>query len=576
MSWDERTIERQDQKGPSTFFSASLRLCVCAVGISLVFHGVAAAELATHGMVVSEHALASAAGVEILQKGGNAIDAAAATALAVGVTNPTSCGIGGGGFLLAYFPGTQRAVALDYRERAPAAATREMFIRDGKADPALSRSGGLAIAVPGEVAGLTHAVRRYGRLPFATVIAPAVRLARDGFPIGAHLAESIAHNRDVIQTFPALAAVLLHPDGSPRAAGEPLKQPALAHTLENIAEQGPDAFYRGAVAADIVDATRTAGGILTVEDLAQYRPTARTPLRGGYRGHEVLTMPPPSSGGGVLLEILNIIARDDLVALGHNSPTTLHLLVEAMKHAFADRAEVYGDPDFVSVPLPRLLSLRYATAVRDSISTRTTFDRDFYGAAEPSRDAGTSHLSVIDADGNAVAVTTTVNTAFGSMVLAPQSGVILNNEMDDFAAQPGVPNVFGLIGAAANAVAPHKRPLSSMTPTIVLDHNRAMLIAGGSGGPVIITATLQTLLNVVDFDFDVNAAVAASRVHDQWVPEVLAVEPGIDVMTRTALERLGHHVREVPNLAAVQAVRVTAGGYTGAADPRKGGAAQGW
>jgi gamma-glutamyltranspeptidase/glutathione hydrolase len=527
-------------------------------------------------MVVSEHALASAAGVEILQKGGNAIDAAAATALAVGVTNPTSCGIGGGGFLLAYFPGTQRGVALDYRERAPAAATRDMFIRDGKADPALSRSGGLAIAVPGEVAGLTHAVHRYGRLPFATVIAPAVRLARDGFPIGAHLAESIAHNRDAIQTFPALAAVLLHPDGSPRAAGEPLQQPALAHTMEIIAEQGPDAFYRGAVAADIVNATRAAGGILTLEDLAQYRPTTRSPLRGRYRGHEVLTMPPPSSGGGALLEILNIIARDDLVALGHNSPTMLHLLVEAMKHAFADRAEVYGDPDFVSVPLPRLLSLRYATAVRDSISTRTTFGRDFYGDTEPSRDAGTSHLSVIDADGNAVAVTTTVNTAFGSMVLAPQSGVILNNEMDDFAAQPGVPNIFGLIGAAANAVAPHKRPLSSMTPTIVLDHGRPLLIAGGSGGPVIITATLQTLLNVIDFDFDVEAAVAAPRVHDQWVPEVLAVEPGIDAMTRTALERLGHHVREVPSLAAVQAVRVTAGGDAGAADPRKGGAAQGW
>ncbi|HUI24658.1 MAG TPA: gamma-glutamyltransferase [Candidatus Kryptonia bacterium] len=527
-------------------------------------------------MVASEHALASAAGVEILQRGGNAVDAAMATALAVCVLNSSSCGIGGGGFMLAYFPRTQRAVALDYRERAPAAATRDMFVRDGKAVPALSRNGGLAIAVPGEIAGVAHAVRRYGRLPLATVIQPAIRLARDGFPIGEHLAEEIAREHDTIATQPALAALLLHADGTPRLRGETLQFPALAETLTRVAEVGPDAFYRGAVAADIVDAVHSAGGILTLDDLASYRPVERRALRGRYRGDEVLTMPPPSSGGGVLLEILNIIAHDDLAALGAQSPTMLHLLAEAMKHAFADRAEVYGDPDFVHVPLLQLLSPRYAETLRNSISARTTFDRDFYGQADPARDAGTSHLCVVDDESNAVAITTTINTGFGSLVVAPRSGVILNNEMDDFAAQPGVPNIFGLIGAAANAVAPRKRPLSSMTPIIVLEHGRPLLVAGGSGGPLIITATLQTLLNVVDFQLDASAAVAAPRIHHQWVPDVLAVEPGIDALTRTALARLGHQVREMARMGAVQAIRLDSGGLDGAADPRKGGAAAGW
>lgn len=553
----------------------SARLCSVGLCSLLVVHGVAQGAWGTHGMVASDHALASAAGVEMLQRGGNAVDAAAATALAVGVVNPTSCGVGGGGFMLVQFA-RGRAIALDYRERAPAAATSDMFVRAGRAVPELSRSGGLAVAVPGEIAGLAHALSRWGRLPLATVLEPAIRLARDGFPIGAHLADSIARNREAIQAWPGLAALLLHPDGSPRRAGEQLHQPALAQTLEAVAAEGPRAFYRGPVAADLVAAVQAAGGILSHDDLAGYRPRERRPLRGRYRGFEVLTMPPPSSGGGVLLEMLNIVARDDLAALGHNSPTALHLLAEAMQHGFADRAEVYGDPDFVRVPLPRLLSPEYAAARRARISAVTTFPRDFYGAHAPSPDAGTSHLSVVDADGNAVACTTTVNTAFGSLVLAARSGVILNNEMDDFAAQPGMPNSYGLIGAAANAVAPGKRPLSSMTPTIVLDQGRPLLIVGASGGPMIITATLQTLLNVVDYGLDAEAAVAAPRVHHQWVPEVLVTEPGIAPATREALARRGHQLREAPALGAVQAVRVSGGSYDGAADPRKGGTASGW
>jgi len=554
-------------------FGAALAALAC---VSLLLGSRAEAAWGTHGMVAADHELASAAGVEILQRGGNAVDAAVATAFAVGVVNPTSCGIGGGGFLLAYFAKSGRAVAVDYRERAPAAATRDMFVRDGKVVPELSRVNGLAIGVPGEVAGLARAVRRYGRLPLATVLAPAIRLARDGFPIGRHLAAEIAENREAIAAHPALASIFLHADGTPRPQGELLREPALAHTLETIAADGPRGFYHGPIAADVVAAAQAAGGILTLEDLASYRAKERRPVRGHFHGREVLSMPPPSSGGGVLLEILHIIDRDDLQALGHNSPTLLHLLTEAMKHAFADRATFYGDPDFVHVPLLRLLSSGYDDMLRESISAATTFGRDFYGMHAAAPDAGTSHLSVIDADGNAVALTTTINTAFGSMVMAPRSGVVLNNEMDDFAAQPGVPNVFGLIGAEANAVAPGKRPLSSMSPTIVLHHRRAELILGASGGPVIITATLQTLLNAVVFGYDAAAAVAAPRIHHQWVPDVLAVEPGIPAATREALERLGHKLREVPALAAVQAIRVTPGGYDGASDPRKGGQAVGW
>jgi gamma-glutamyltranspeptidase/glutathione hydrolase len=531
------------------------------------------------GMVASEHALASAAGVEILQRGGNAVDAAAATALAVGVTNPTSCGIGGGGFMLIHLREGGVSVALDYRERAPAAARRDMFVRDGQVVPELSRFDGLAVAVPGEIAGLVHAVERHGRLPFAIVMEPALRLARDGFPIGDHLAEQIARHRDAIASRSNLSQVLLRePGGAPLGRGEILRRPALAKALESISLEGAEAFYRGWIARDVVAAVREAGGVLAAEDLVRYRVIERAPLRGRYRGLDLLTMPPPSSGGGVLTQILNVIARDEVATLGHNLPTTLHLLAEAMKHAFADRAEAYGDPDFVEVPILRLLSSEYANSLRARISARTTFGREFYGQHAPLVDrGGTSHLSVVDADGNAVACTTSINTSFGSMVLAPASGVLLNNTMDDFSAHPGVANVYGLIGSEANAVAPDKRPLSSMTPAILLDRGRARFVAGGSGGPVIITATLQTLLNVVDFGMNVEAAVAAPRVHHQWLPEVLLVEPGIDRDARAALQRRGHQLHEVPELAAVQAiVSLPQGGYEGAADPRKGGEAMGW
>jgi gamma-glutamyltranspeptidase/glutathione hydrolase len=533
-----------------------------------------------HGMVASEHVLASEAGVAVLRRGGNAVDAAVATAFAVCVLSPSSCGIGGGGFMLIYRASDRRAYALDYREVAPAAATRDMFVRDGRAVPDLSRRGGLAVAVPGEVAGLTTALRRFGTLSLATVMAPAIRYARDGFPVGLHLAQEIASQRDAIRGVPALAEQLLHPDGSALVEGDLLRQPELADTLEQIAAHGAAAFYRGAVAAAIARSVQDADGVLTMQDLARYRPVWRHPLAVEFHGYRVYGMPPPSSAG-VLLAVLEMLGNDDLGDLGNESPTYLHLLAEAMQHGFADRARFYGDPGDVPVPVQRLLAPTNTAALRRRISAVHAAPSDTYGSAVPPspavlRDHGTSHLSVMDRAGNAVACTTTINTGFGALVVADGTGIILNNEMDDFSAQPGVPNVYGLVGDAANAIAPGKRPLSSMSPVIVTRKGRAVLVAGGSGGPLIISGTLQVLLNVLAFGQDATTAVAAPRIHHQWMPAILAVEPGVPVPTRTALARLGHSVKEVPAMGAVQVVRRNDDAFEGAADPRKYGEAVGW
>ena len=545
--------------------------------LALLLAAPAGALTGTHGMIAAEHRLASQAGLRILQEGGNAVDAAVATALAVGVVNPTSCGIGGGGFMLIYDHATRRVAALDYRETAPGAASRDMFVRNGTAVPELSLHSGLAVATPGEIAGLFAALRRHGSKPFAEVAAPAIALARDGFAIEQHLADSIARNADLIRARPALAALLFHPDGTPLRVGDTLRQPRLADTIEAIAAQGPRAFYDGPTATAIADAVQAAGGVLTRRDLAAYRPVWRQPVSAPFDGYTFFGMPPPSSGGGVMIEALNILRADDLRALEHNSATYLHLLAEALQFAFADRAAFYGDPDLVRVPLATLLSPARGRERRARISAPTTFSPRWYGSQATASDAGTSHLSVVDAAGNAVACTTSVNTAFGSMVVGGDSGVILNDTMDDFSAQPGVPNVFGLVGSEANAIAPGKRPLSSMSPTIVTRAGGVAAVAGGSGGPFIITGTLQVLLNALVFGQDAEQAVAAPRLHHQWSPQVLMVEPGIDAGRRAALARLGHRVADAPMAASVQLVRrAPDGALDGAADPRKGGKAAGW
>ncbi len=530
-----------------------------------------------HGMVAAEHRLAAQAGLQILQQGGNAVDAAVATALAVGVVNPTSCGIGGGGFMLIFDHAAQRVAALDYRERAPAAAERDMFVRDGTAVAELSQHGGLAVAVPGEIAGLFAALRRHGTRSFAAVAAPAIAYARDGFAVEPHLAEAISEQLDTIRARPALAHIFLHPDGRPLAVGETLRQTALARSLEAIAAGGAPAFYTGPIATAIATSVQGAGGVLTKADLANYRPLWRRPLSTRFDGYTFFGMPPPSSGGGVLITVLNQLRRDDLRALEHNSPTYLQLLAEALQFGFADRARAYGDPDFVDVRLAVLLAPERGHRLRQRIGAATTHAPDWYGDRLAAGDAGTSHLSVVDGNGNAVACTTSINTSFGSLVVAGDTGIILNNTMDDFSAQPGVGNAYGLIGSQANAIAPGKRPLSSMTPTIVTRGGAVVAGAGGSGGPFIITATLQVLLNALVFGADAEQAVAAPRLHHQWIPPVLMLEPAIGAGERAALTRLGHRIVDAPPAGAVQLVlRAPDGALDGAADARKGGQAAGW
>ena len=531
-------------------------------------------------MVASEHELASQIGAEILRSGGNAVDAAIATSFAVCVLNSSSCGIGGGGFMLIYLAAEKKAVALDYRETAPAAASRDMYVRDGKVDLEASRRGGKAVGVPGDVAGLAEVAGKYATRPLAKLMEPAIRLARDGYPAGKHLADTIAANLDSMRSSPGLAANFLKPDGSPRAAGETIRQPELARTLQRIADEGPQAFYGGDIAAKIARADRAAGGLLTEDDLKGYRPMWRDPIRFEYRGNDVIAMPPPSSAG-VLLEVLGILRNDDLRKLGRESPRYLHLLAEAMKHAFADRAVLYGDPIATSVPLAQLLSTTNTDSLRKKIKPDAVLAPSEYGSspaekAAPLADHGTTHLSVIDDQGNAVACTTTINTAFGSFVVAEDTGIILNNEMDDFSTQPGVPNIFGLIGSEANAIAPGKRPLSSMSPTIVVRDDKAVLAVGGSGGPLILSGTLQVLLNSLVFDMGADEAVAAARIHHQWMPPVLMLEGGIAEITRKALEKDGHQTRPLNSMGAVQLVHRRNNHIEGAADPRKGGAAAGW
>ena len=553
--------------------ASALRAAIAAIALALPAHALTA----HNGMVAAEHQLASQAGVEILKSGGNAVDAAVATALAVCVVNPTSCGIGGGGFMLIYDHATHRVAALDYRETAPAAASRDMFVRDGKAVAELSLHSGLAVATPGEVAGLFTALRRYGTKSFAELAAPAIALAREGFAVEPHLADSIARNADLIRARPALAAILFHPDGTPLAVGDTLRQPRLAATLELIAGRGPRAFYEGATATAIADAVQAAGGVLTTRDLAAYRPVWRQPVSAPFDGYTFFGMPPPSSGGGVMIETLNIMRRDDLRALEHNSATYLHLLAEALQFAFADRAQFYGDPDQVRVPMATLTSPARAREQRARISAPTTFSPQWYGTRAVPDDHGTSHLSVVDGAGNAVACTTSINTAFGSMVVAGDTGIILNDTMDDFSAQPGAPNAFHLVGSDANAIAPGKRPLSSMSPTIVTRAGGVAAVAGGSGGPLIITGTLQSLLNAIVFGQDALQAVSAARIHHQWAPPVLLAEPGIDGGTRGVLTGLGYKVVDAPGGASVQLVlRAPDGTLDGASDPRKGGKAAGW
>ncbi len=537
--------------------------------------------LGKKGMVASPHREATEAGLKVLRRGGNAVDAAVATALAISVTLPYSAGIGGGGFLLFRRGATGEVFALDFRERAPLAATRDMFLdRAGKVREGASTDGYLSVGVPGTIAGLAAFHERFGRLPWPAVVEPAIDLAHNGFVVSELFAAYTTEREEVLKRYPASAAVFFRPDGKPWARGELFVQRDLAVTLRRI-QKNPTDFYTGRTAALIVDEMARGGGLITAADLVAYKPTWRTPVCGSYRGHKVCSMPPPSSGGVHLLQILNMLEPHDVKAAGWHDPSTLHLLIESMRTAYADRAEHLGDPAFTDVPVAGLIDKRYAMDALKKIpmgKARKSADvraipRE--GLRYESQD--TSHLTTVDDQDNAVAMTFTVNWGYGSGVVVPGTGVLLNDEMDDFAAAPGTPNVYGLVGGDANAVGPAKIPLSSMTPTIVEKDGRFWFTAGSPGGSTIITTSLQIVIGVIDYDLDAAAAVAAPRLHHQWLPDIVRLEPhGFDASTKKALEKMGHTLVEEGTWGNASCIkRRDDGVLEGAADPRAEGTAAG-
>jgi gamma-glutamyltranspeptidase/glutathione hydrolase len=535
--------------------------------------------LARNGMVVAQERHAARIGVEILDRGGNAVDAAVAVGFAMAVTYPRAGNIGGGGFMVIHLAKEKRDVAIDYRETAPAAATPTMFLDDkGEPDPAKSRDSGLAIGVPGTVAGLALAHRKYGsgKLSLADLIAPAIRLARQGFPVEDDIADSLPQAATRLARWPSSAEIFLN-GGQPRHAGDRLLQPDLADTLQAIAKNGPAAFYQGEIAGKIAAAVRRAGGIMTADDLKNYRAIEREPVRGTYRGYDIVSMPPSSSGGVCLIEMLNILEGYDLAKLGRGEQA-LHETIEAMKRAYADRAVYMGDPDTVKIPLPGLISKKYAASLRAGIGEKATPAVDIH-AGKPAGTEGqnTTHFSIIDRDGNAVSNTYTLNFSYGLGLVADGTGVLLNNELDDFTAKPGAANAYGLVGFNANLPGPGKRPLSSMAPTIVLKDGKPFLITGSPGGSRIITAVLQVVMNVIDFHMSIDQAVSAPRLHNQWQPDETFIEPGFAPDIIAALKARGHEIKLIApgtsanSIAVVPKTEFLPQGYIGAADPRTRG-----
>jgi len=511
---------------------------------------------AQHGMVVSVHELASQAGVEIMQAGGNAVDAAVATGFALAVVHPPAGNIGGGGFMLIRMA-DGKTHFIDYREKAPAAATRDMYL-DGQGNviEGASEYGYKAIGVPGSVAGMVYAEQKYGKLTLQKVMAQAIRLAREGYELSWGEARDL-HDKHLSQ-FPESRRIFQR-DGNYYRSGEIFRQPDLARTLERIAAK-PDDFYHGALARELAAAVQKGGGLITAEDLAHYEVKEREPIRGTYRGYEIISAPPPSSGGTVLVESLNILEGYDLAKLGNRSAESIHFTTEAFRRAFFDRAEFLGDPDFAKIPVAQLVDKKYGAAWRDSIDdSNATSSKDLkrpaifseleqYAAAHPQPVANhesphTTHYSVVDAEGNAVSVTTTINDWFGSRVTAEGLGFLMNDEMDDFSAKPGVPNADGLIQGAANAIGPGKRPLSSMTPTMVVHEGKTVLVLGSPGSSKIITTVANVLMGVLDYGMNIQEAVNAPRFHNQWLPDVLNVEQWFSPDTVQRLREKGYNVK---------------------------------
>jgi gamma-glutamyltranspeptidase/glutathione hydrolase len=555
---------------------------------------------AQHAIVVSVHELASRAGVEIMQAGGNAVDAAVATGFALAVVHPAAGNIGGGGFMLIRMA-DGKTHFLDYREKAPAAATRDMFLdAQGNVIPGASQVGYKSIGVPGSVAGMVYAEQKFGKLTLKQVMAPAIRLAREGYALTWGEARDMQRDSDLAK-FPESRRIFQR-DGNYYQPGEIFPQPDLAHTLERIADK-PDDFYHGSLARELAAALQKGGGLITAADLAHYEVKEREPVRGTYREYEIISAPPPSSGGTVLIESLNILEAYDLARMGNRSAQSIHYTIEAFRRAFFDRAEFMGDPDFSKIPVAQLIDKKYAAAWRDSIEPARAspslglkrpevfHELEQYAASHPQQlgmheGPNTTHYSVVDAEGNAVAVTTTINAWFGSAVTADGLGFLLNDEMDDFSAKPNVPNSDGLIQGAANAIGPGKRPLSSMTPTVVVRDGKPFLVLGSPGSSKIITTVANVLMGVVDYGMNIQEAVNAPRFHNQWLPDVLNVEKWFSPDTVSALDKMGYNVQiglhdgefVSPYWSDAECIAVDAktGERLGASDGRNGGKAVGY
>jgi gamma-glutamyltranspeptidase / glutathione hydrolase len=553
---------------------------VCLLALAVAARGddqapPAQSAVGTSGMVVTQEPLAAHIGADILQKGGNAVDAAVAVGFVMAVSYPRAGNIGGGGFMLIH-RASGEDVAIDYRETAPATINAKSFLdAQGNADPQKSRDSALAIGVPGTVAGLALAEQKYGsgKFTLAELMAPAIALARDGivlnddsaFWLSADQAGRLAH-------WPSAKKIFFRPDGHALEPGDRLLQPDLAGTLEAIARDGPDAFYQGPIAQKLAAGVQAAGGVMTADDLKSYRAVERTPVRGTYRGYDIVSMPPPSSGGVALIEMLNILEGYDLTH--SDEAQALFLMIEAMKRAYADRTQFLGDPDSVSVPVAHLTSKDYAAAWRTSIDPAHATPADDIRGGGPVQPEGrnTTHFSIADKVGNAVSNTYTLNFSYGVGLVAEGTGIILNNELDDFAAKPDAPNAYGLLGFEANEPGPGKRPLSSMTPTIVLSDGKPFLITGSPGGSRIITAVLQVVVDVIDRGMDVADAVAAPRVHNQWKPDQVFADTALSPALIEALEARGDKVVLQPPFTSANSIAVTPQGFVGAADPRTRGA----
>jgi gamma-glutamyltranspeptidase / glutathione hydrolase len=531
---------------------------------------------AEHGMVVAQEKIAARIGADVLRRGGNAVDAAVATGFAMAVTYPRAGNIGGGGFMVIHLREGNLDVAIDYRETAPTATRPDIFLGpDGKPDPAKSRDSALGIGVPGTVAGLALALAKYGSGQFtlAELLKPSIELARDGIVLEDDMADTLPANYRRLARWPASAKMFSRGDGIPLHEGDRLVQTDLAATLSAIAEQGPRGFYRGPVAEKIAKAVIDAGGIMTPDDLKSYSAVIREPVRGSYRGYDVVSMPLPSSGGTVLLEMLNILEGFAMSDMKQGSVASLHVMIEAMKRAYADRARYLGDPTFVNAPIATLIAKDYAAKQRASIDLdHATPATDVFSPAPPHEGGNTTHYSVVDSRGNAVSNTYTLNFPYGVGLVAAGTGVLLNNELDDFTAAPGASNAFGLVGYEANLPGPGKRPLSSMSPTIVLKDGKPVLVTGSPGGSRIISTVLQVIVNVLDYHMDVAAAVAAPRLHHQWLPDEVRIEHGFAEDTLAGLRAKGHRAIEPMGQTSANSIAVTPNGLLGAPDPRTRGA----